>query len=66
MRNQKRPDGYRFCWFHRQFCKCQTNVRKKIRLLGINDSIFALANVKKLNGLLRCVYTMMITQTKER
>ena len=46
MRNQKRPDGYRFCWFHRQFCKCQTNVRKKIRLLGINDSTFALANVK--------------------
>ena len=41
-----RPNGYRFCWFHRQFCKCQTNVRKKIRLLGINDSTFALANVK--------------------
>ena len=46
MRNQKRPDVYRFCWFHRQFCKCQTNVRKIIRMSGINDSTFALANVK--------------------
>ena len=44
LRNEARQkiDRYIRC----EIGKCQTNVRKKIRLSDINDSTFALANVK--------------------